>query len=95
MVIVAAIERSIQRASVEDQRHERGSGRSSADRRATSLVPEEPTPRLRGSGRSPASFSSIASRTIVAIETPLSAATRFRRARVSTGMVRVVRSMMR
>ena len=93
MVVVAPVERRVQRARVKDQRHERGSRRSSADLRAVSRTPEEPAPRLRGGGRQPFSFSSIASRTIVAIGTPRSAARRRSRDRSSSGMVIVVRSM--
>jgi hypothetical protein len=94
VIIVATVERRIQRTGVEDQRQGRGSGRSSVDRRAVSLSPDDPTPRLRGRGRDAASFSSMASRTMVAIDTPRSAATRRSRARRSAGMVKVVRSML-
>ena len=81
------LDRPVERPNVvEDQRHARGPGRSSADLRVVSRAPDEPTPRLRGGGRQRASFSSIASRTIVALETPRSAASRHNRARGSAGI---------
>ena len=94
VVVVAAVERGKERSGVKDQRQGRGSGRSSPARRAVSGLPDDPTPRLRGRGRELATFSSIASRTTVAMDTPRSAASRRSRARRSAGMVRVVRSMM-
>ena len=50
VVVVVAVERRIEWAGVEDQRHERGSGRSSPARLAVSRWPEAPAPRLRGRG---------------------------------------------
>ena len=51
MIRVAAVQRSVQRARVEDQRHERGFARSSTVRRAVSAHPDAPIARLRGAGR--------------------------------------------
>ena len=83
---IAAIQRSIERSGIEDQRHDqrydqrqaRGVGRSSAVRRAVSLYQDAPIPKLRGRGRWLFTFSSSASRITVAIEVPRSAATRRR-----------------
>ena len=47
---VGPVKGRVQRSGVEDQRHERGSGRSFAVRRAVSVVPESPIPRLLGFG---------------------------------------------
>jgi len=93
MVGVRSIQRRLGRAGVRDQRHERGSGRSPADRRAVSVRPDAPMPMLRGHGRIAATLSWIASRMTVAMDTPRSAAIRRRRSRVSSGSIRVVRSM--
>lgn len=73
---VASVERRVQRPGIEDQRHGRGSGRSSPARRAVSECPDAPMPRLRGRGRKVASFSSTASRMIAAIEVRRSSANR-------------------
>lgn len=51
VVGVAPVERCVERPCVEDQRHGRGIGRSSAVRRAVSWWPESPMPRLFGFGR--------------------------------------------
>lgn len=51
VVGVAAVQRRIQGSSIDDQRQERGSGRSSPERRAVSERPESPTPMLLGRGR--------------------------------------------
>jgi hypothetical protein len=48
---------------------------------------------LRGRGRDDATFSSIASLMMVAIDTPRSAAILRRRSRVASGSMRVVRSI--
>ena len=58
MVGVRSIQRRLGRAGVRDQRHERGSGRSPADRRAVSVRPDAPMPMLRGHGRIAATLSS-------------------------------------
>ena len=51
VIRVAPVQRSVQRARIEDQRHARGSARSSTVRRAVSAHPESPIPKLRGTGR--------------------------------------------
>jgi len=93
VIRVGPVEGRVQRSGVEDQRHARGSGRSSALRRAVSDVPEAPIPRLLGFGASRSTFSSIASLMMVAIETPLSAAMRRRRRRTASSRESVVRFM--
>jgi hypothetical protein len=57
--------RTLERTRVQDQRHERGSGRSSPLLRAVSDALEAPMPRLRGLGASRSTFSSIASRRLM------------------------------
>ena len=93
MIGIGAVEGCVQGSRVEDQRHGRGSGRSSLLRLAVSDDPDAPIPRLRGLGARRSTFSSMASRMIVAIDTPRSAAIRRRRRRVSSGRDNVVRSM--
>ena len=51
MIRVATVQRSVERARIEDQRHARGSARSSTVRRAVSVHPDSPIPKLRGTGR--------------------------------------------
>ncbi len=51
MIRVAAVQRSVKWARIEDQRHARGSARSSTVRRAVSVHPDSPIPKLRGTGR--------------------------------------------
>ena len=51
MIGVAPIQSGVERTGVEDQRHDRGVGRSSPARRPVSEWPEAPIPRLRGFGR--------------------------------------------
>ena len=50
VIRVCPVEGGIQRARVENQRHSRGSGRSTAVRLAVPVEPEAPRPRLRGIG---------------------------------------------
>jgi hypothetical protein len=50
MVSVATIERRVEWTGIENQRHARGRLRSTPVRHAVSLLPEAPTPRLRGRG---------------------------------------------
>ena len=50
VISVTAIQRCVERARVEDQRHGRGTGRSSPARRAVSATPDALLPRLRGRG---------------------------------------------
>ncbi len=75
VIRVFAIERGIHRAGVEYQRQDLGTGRSSPARRAVSVKPDAPMPRLRGRGRCSTTFSSKASRTTESTSTPRSAAT--------------------
>ena len=93
MVGVGAVQRRVNGARVQDQRHERGSARSNAVREAVSVCPDAPTPRLRGRGRYLVTFSSSASLTKAAIEVRCSAASRRNRSSRSLGTEIVVRSM--
>ena len=94
VILVRAIERRVQRPCIEDQRQDRGSGRSSPVLRAESVVPDAPAPRLRGFGECRSIVESIASRMTAAIEMPRSDAIRRSRRRVSRSRVIVVRSML-
>lgn len=93
VVGVASVERRVQRPGIEDQRHGRGSGRSSPARRAVSECPDAPMPRLRGRGLKVASFSSTASRMSAAIEVRRSSAIRWRSRSSGSSMEMVVRRM--
>jgi hypothetical protein len=93
VVGIASVERGVQWTRIEDQRHERGSGRSRAVRRAVSEWPEAPMPKLRGRGRCFATVSSSASRTKAAIEVRRSAAIDRTRSRRPSGSEMVIRSM--
>jgi hypothetical protein len=88
---VVTIEGGVERARVQDQRHERGCGRSSPAIRAVSWWPEAPRPRLRGCGLSRLTFSSSASRISSAIDVPRSAANCRNRLSRCSGVTTVVR----
>lgn len=94
MIGVVLIQRRVQRAGVEDQRHDRGTGRSTVERIEVSECPDAPIPRLRGLGRDLSAFSSIASRITVASDTPLSSASRRNRSSSSSGATIVVLCIM-
>ena len=72
MVSIVPIERRVERARVEDQRHVRGGCRSEASVLAASLGPcdDAPAPRLVGAGANVSALSSSASLTTWANETP-------------------------
>lgn len=90
---IVSVQRRVQRTGIQDQRHERGCGRSSPARWAVSAWPEAPNPRLRGRGRWLASLSSSASRINSAMDVPRSAAICRRRLIRWSGVTMVVRCM--
>jgi hypothetical protein len=71
---IVSVQRGVERTRIQDQRHERGWGRSSPARAAVSEWPDAPRPRLRGRGLWLPTLSSSASRINSAIDVPRSAA---------------------
>jgi hypothetical protein len=90
---IVSVQSRIEGARIQDQRHDRGCGRSSPERSAVSLCPEAPSPRLRGRGRRLGTFSSSASRINSAIDVPRSAAISRKRTTRCSGVMIVVRCM--
>src|SRR6266540_2819429 len=95
MAAVRAVEYGEQRARIEDQRHERGTGRCSPDSSPVSVYPEAAIPIMLGRGRGfgAATFASRASRITVASDTSRRRARSRSLSSRSLGAIIVVRRM--
>lgn len=91
VIAITPVERRVEGAGVEDQRHERGGWRREPFVAAVRAGADDPEPRLSGLGRNPDAFSSSASRTTSANDTPRSRACRCSRAIVASSAITVVR----